>query len=125
MNDKPRYPEHPDARTDRLADQLNVKTALGELSSEEAQQYWRDNILKKATCPICGGAGLTHLVLQGHREDEGIDQLTFGLPIIVPGRNDLVSVGALQYASCLRCGYLAAFLDLAIKGLYVRSQGHE
>lgn len=103
---------------DKVPPNLKAKSGFGELSSVEAQQYFRATILAKATCPICGHRGLEHLHLAGEKDDGKTDELTIGLPVIVPGKIELVPVGALQIGICPNCGYLAQFMDLAVQGRY-------
>lgn len=122
MEKPPKFQQNRDADTSALEEDLGIKVAHGQMSSPEAQEYWRNTVLKNAHCPICGTAGLLQLHLRGHSQEDEQDQLAFGLPVIVPGRPDLVSVGAVQYASCPTCGYLAPFMDLAIIAAFEKSK---
>ncbi|MDN5785708.1 hypothetical protein [Pseudorhodobacter sp.] len=88
--------------------------AFGEVSSEAAQAAFRRSILDEADCPICRNKGLMQFNLRGQPEDGGDDTLVFGLPVIVPGRLDLLSVGALIVGMCPNCGYLAHFMDSVV-----------
>lgn len=121
----PRFDQNPDADTSGIAEGIGAKVEHGEMSSPAAQAYWRETILHPAKCPICGQKKLKHLILSGETDGGETRQLAFGLPVIVPGRADLASVGALQYAACQNCGYLASFLDLSIIARHQKAQSDE
>jgi hypothetical protein len=103
---------------DDMPPHLTAKSGFGEISSPDAQQFFRNTILAVAKCPICGNAGLEHLRLTGHQEDGETAELTFGLPVIVPGKIELLPVGALQMGMCRNCGFLAPFMDIVVRGRY-------